>query len=654
MLDRLAVPIMLMTSALAFLIAPCVTAAPPPVREVFGDIAVAAESLEGPANHGYSDLRVVLTNRGPAARLVTLTLPKMNYGFGRGEIVLRSATRTVEVGPGETVRASLLLPWFPEVSGQGLGIAIDGRDADRPLSLNLPSSSAGRGYGRFYGRRPVAGPDVQPLVLTGPKVRTAFAAAANDPTALGGGLPSHTMRAPLQFVALDSPAAFWPTNWLSYSRYDGIVLTGDDVRDLPPAAQLAVWQFVECGGVLLVLGKVELPPPWKYLQTNLSALSIHEAGFGVCFVSDKADYADWDATVWQTLRSCLTESGAPWRNLKSVSEAHTAFPVVEDVGVPVRGLFVLMIVFAIVIGPLNMVVLTRMRRRLWMLATVPLISFVTCAAVFGYMAAAEGWNGHLRTAGLTLLEESSHRATTLGWTGFYSPLTPGDGLRFSPDMELTLQAAPQDMHGGSTDCTIDWSREQHLARGWVTARVPSIFMVRKAEVRRERVVLHRGKDGKLSMVNGLGADIRRFWYRDEQGGLFTATDVPAGGLAVLANAPEPPSSKPDPRTAEPGPAPKGVRVGPKVAIPLPPVDPAPAKRVVEPQPPGPGDLRALFTSDWLSAQRRLGETPAQALQPRSYLAELDDAPFIEDGLRNAKSRKCHSLVIGMNKEPEKE
>jgi hypothetical protein len=35
------------------------------------------------------------------------------------------------------------------------------------------------------------------------------------------------------------------------------------------------------------------------------------------------------------------------------------------------------------------------------------------------------------------------------------------------------------------------------------------------------------------------------------------------------------------------------------------------------------------------------------------MAEVDDSPFLDDALRNAKTRKCHAVVVGLLKETEK-
>jgi hypothetical protein len=291
--------------------------------------------------------------------------------------------------------------------------------------------------------------------------------------------------------------------------------------------------------------------------------------------------------------------------------------VVDNIGIPVKGLFVLMLCFGIAIGPVNLWLLTRWKRRIWMLWTVPVISATTCAAVFGFMILVEGWSGHLRTEAITVLDQTNHRAATIGWTAFYTPLTPGDGLRFEHDTELSFQHA-DNLHaygrGGGRACSLDWTDGQHLARGWVSARVPSHFKLRKNEVRRERVTVRRARDGSLSAVNGLGADVRQLWVADEKGNLYRCGPVEAGKSARLE------------------------ATGEKLDA---------GKEQLRP-------LRDLYTRHWTDAAKELRSTPLGHLPTLGYVADVEGAPFVEDGLRGASDRKTSSLVIGLLKEIENE
>src|SRR5262249_21311031 len=116
---------------------------------------------------------------------------------------------------------------------------------------------------------------------------------------------------------------------------------------------------------------------------------------------------------------------------------------------------------------------------------------------------------------------------------FYTPLTGSDGLHFGMDTELQAQFTQEGWRDSGTARTLDWTQEQHLASGWISPRVPSHFVLRKSEVRRERVTFTAGPEGTPSLVNGLGAEIEELYYADRQGRVFRAGPVPPGGQAVL-------------------------------------------------------------------------------------------------------------------------
>jgi hypothetical protein len=154
--------------------------------------------------------------------------------------------------------------------------------------------------------------------------------------------------------------------------------------------------------------------------------------------------------------------------------------------------------------------------------------------------------------------------------------------------------------------TVDWSSDQHLASGWVSARVPAHFLVRSGGHRLERLVTRPAGSGKLSATNGFGVPVSKLWLADAQGRLYTAADIPVGAEVELRP------------------------TGSQVALKL-------------------GALRQAYLRDWLSLVKQLEATPAEFLAPASYFAILDGAPFLEDGLRHAKQRQGRSAVLGIMK-----
>ncbi len=423
----------------------------------------------------------------------------------------------------------------------------------------------------------------------------------------------------------EEPVGNWSPRWLGYSRYDAVVLMEADLEGLErgpadsQAVRTALWQYVEAGGTLLVLGDgkdgaegpqprpLALPANWKSLPEPRNGVRVCHGGFGLCLHVPNRDTGKWNPDTWREVTAGWSRTAGPSRSLPSVQDANQDLPIIDDLGLPVRGLFVLLLLFTVAIGPCNLWLLARWKRRIWLLWTVPALSLFTCAVVFGYMIVAEGWQGRTRVLAFTLLDESSQRAVTLGRSASYSPLTPGDGLHFSQDTEVTTLG--MEGSGGSVAlCEIDWTRDQHLRRGWMSARVPAHFQLRRSEVKRlERLPVTREADGSPKEVtNQLGASIRKLYLADDKGRIFTAEAIGVGERAALNTT----------RMSVAGKNPLESR-------------------------------RQLYASnEWASLGRPAGH-PLKCLGPRTYLAVLESSPFLEPGLAGAVVRPTDSYVLGL-------
>jgi hypothetical protein len=123
-----------------------------------------------------------------------------------------------------------------------------------------------------------------------------------------------------------------------------------------------------------------------------------------------------------------------------------------------------MLAFVIIIGPVNIIYLSRHKRRTQMLWTIPAISFATTLLVFAYSLLHEGITPDTRIVGMTVLDQTSHHAVTIGGTAFYCPLTPSGGLHF--DFETEATPLIRIGYGSGTAREVDWTQSQHLGRGW--------------------------------------------------------------------------------------------------------------------------------------------------------------------------------------------
>src|SRR5262249_2168752 len=141
-------------------------------------------------------------------------------------------------------------------------------------------------------------------------------------------------------------------------------------------------------------------------------------------------------------------------------------------------------------------------------------------------------------------------------------------------------------YGRGNSREVDWTQAQHFGRGWVSARVPAHFYVRKSETRRERLEIET-QSGQTMVLNGLGAPIKNRWLGDGGSHVFVATNITAGQKILLA-----------------------------------------------------ASTQVLQKDEQLGAKGVLERCGAAAsitdgtpfLKPNTYVAELDENPFIENGL----------------------
>ncbi|HEU6447767.1 MAG TPA: hypothetical protein VFV23_04945 [Verrucomicrobiae bacterium] len=412
----------------------------------------------------------------------------------------------------------------------------------------------------------------------------------------------------IENLRAEMPVTEWSGDWLAYSPFDVVALASSDASAMPPSVSGALGDYLQAGGTVFLFGQNDLPATWRASKKNsLGDGAEFNIGFGHCFVFPAANVSALAPKTVQDLRDAVRESARYWQGLPDNSQsANGAFPVVANLKIPARGLVIIMLAFVVVIGPANIIFLNRRNRRTWMLWTIPAISLITTLLVFAYSLLREGITPDTRIAGLTVLDQATHRAATIGAMAFYCPLTPSGGLHFDFETEATpLVHVGYDRSGASRE--VDWTQTQNFRRGWVSARVPVYFHVRKTETRRERLQII-SEQGKLEMVNGFGAAIRSVWLADANGKVFQANNVAAGEKAALIASGNPPVSM------------RG----------------------------GVGEL--LRKLNFTAHDDSFANDVTQFLQPNTYIAQLNGNPFIENALgaaASAKRTRAEGIVFGI-------
>jgi hypothetical protein len=580
----------------------------------YEDVSVKVETVTaGSSITGYAEFRAIIINRSTAkSHRVTIEFSSMPYGAVR---------RTAEVAPSSAITIHLIAPGLSQA---GLAsVLIDGARQKEDVEVDFSRTNAwvSRSFNMSF-------------LLVSPNVDKN---GLMNEAAVVAGFKNRAGHDDVAYLAYKSPMPEWSANWVAYSSFDGVVITAEELREAPDAVRSALWRFTGCGGSLLVIGAMEIPEQWRSRRVNSVEVETEEAeeseetietggtapkkvsmnlsdatqtyyvGFGNVTIIDAATVKRILPAQWSAIKLSWNGSRPIEKPYRDIVDINKDFPVIERIGIPVRGLFVLMLIFVIVIGPINLIWLARRRAKIWMLWTVPAIALLTCLAVTGFAFLGEGLSATSRVETFTILDESSHRASTIGWTAFYAPITPSEGLHFSYDTELT-QVRPDVWYyyRRGDNRTIDLSNDQHLDSRWITARVPVYFKLRKSETRRERLTIRQDGGGAISVVNGLGSDVRELWLADRNGQVYSASGIRAGAEAKLSSA--------------------NLKLAGNNAR-----------------------LRELFTSsDWPGKIKEAALNPQNFLAPGCYLATLDASPFAEEGLEKVKTRKGRALVYGVS------
>lgn len=410
----------------------------------------------------------------------------------------------------------------------------------------------------------------------------------------------------VSFTQAEIPVAEWSDSWRSYSRFDGVALTADEFRSLPGPVREGLRDWVGAGGALLILGEAPLPAEWAPTSAKDMPIATDHSRFGEVMTTGGKSLKDLSGDEWVGIWLALHRTLQPWQRSMSPSDANREFPVVDNFAIPLRGLFVLILLFVIIIGPVNFWLLNRFKKRMFMLVTIPACAFVASVGVSGFALLSEGVSGKSRSASFTVLDEPLRRATTFGVEAFYAPLTPGGGLHFDAGTELTPILQPYSSDGVSR--SIDWTTDQHLRQGWVVSRVPSHFLLRKVESRRERLTIINEPDGRVTVVNSLGAGITELTLMDARGNLHQGKNIGAGARVTLTAGGQKLPNRSD-------------------------------------------ELRKLYQENFVASLNDLTSINGRTLYllaPNRYVAVLEGAPFIENSPLKGGSKKAASVVLGIS------
>ncbi len=329
-----------------------------------------------------------------------------------------------------------------------------------------------------------------------------------------------------------------PPRWQLLSGFDliRVALAGGEIR---PESQAVLTAYLSMGGRVVLVGNPGSP------DSILGRLIAEGEGTSK-FRKGRSGFGQWAWVADQkelyrlpkSFKTWLADSGF-WlarakRHSGSAPDDFYRKLHIPGLGeVPVRLFFFLILVFAVLVGPVNLIYWRRKKKPQMLLLSVPVAGIAFTALILTYGFIAEGFDikGSIRS--MTLLDQRDHRAVNLTQRTLFAGLGPdkldlGPGTHLETDDRTRQWRAPQthilDMdldHGNRLSGTILPSRTETNLVTWTHSKTRERLAFQRTEGGNYRVIetgglvrntgqgdiVFRDLDGKYWVSNQSGADL---------------------------------------------------------------------------------------------------------------------------------------------------
>ena len=324
-----------------------------------------------------------------------------------------------------------------------------------------------------------------------------------------------------------------PTSWLGYTSVQSVVVGPREweLMEAPQRAALLTWT---AAGGDLVLADADLSvlfPDASQRPNVTDGVAEHFFGRIHLFPSTDIDAAGFDNTLASIEKRTPDPSWVlPLRPIATGTGTGFRLPIPGVDGVPAGAYLTLLTLFAVLIGPVNHIVLRRRQQQALIVLTTPLIAAVFIVLLGGYVVAIEGFGIRGRILSLTLLDQEKSQAVTRATVSLYAAgRAPSGGLRFPRDVAVfptPVDGAPP------VGEMLDLSEVQQFSSGLLMARSPSNFETIAFRPARERLSF-TVENGRVRVSNGLGATVSRLRFRDRGRSYSLAASLQPGAASLL-------------------------------------------------------------------------------------------------------------------------
>jgi len=501
---------------------------------------------------GYVPVRFDITNLGND-RVIDIVGEGSRYfsgaaGSGTGTMLVRQSVR---LSHGDHVRLTVPVPVFANLENIRFEIFEGNRSLQRftyegiqsrepsvdaaALIVADPGSPLGAVAShlqrRLVGRGSVA---VYGSVVAGAPVRAVVSGAAS------GASIGRTLSAPTLDTVIE-PSRL-PTNWLGFTSLRAVVIGASEWKALSDVQQAAILTWVAAGGdvvfvdgdlaTLLPSAKGEPATDPDRVQARYFFGRVHVLTSAALVAAGMVKMLAATTLAHDVYWALPVNTTPDWGTIDTHG-FRLGIPGIT--GVPARVYLGILLLFSVLIGPVNYWWLRRRRQLVLFILTVPAISMAFVVVLLGYAVVGEGFDVQGRAVTFTILDQQTRQASTRATVSLYAAgMTPSGGLGFARDAAV-FPIGP-DGAGPRGTLSLDLTDTQRFTQGLVQARAPTNYEEIAFRPARERLTFSQDAGG-TSVTNGLDAPVAALLYRVGATLYRLTGPLPSGGRQTLASGP---------------------------------------------------------------------------------------------------------------------
>ena len=457
------------------------------------------------ARNGALPFRVNIINNTGADRVWNVEISEGNSGR-----TLRTVTdQRVEVRDGATVETEIILPFAPEFTAYSYRNVFT-----KITSPGLPSVERNTGYQTVTNIPTIAMSQRLGQRSLSTLDKTVKQRNSNDP----------------RFANSYNPQQL-STDWRAYTALDYLLIDLESWRQIDQAQRRAILEWVRLGGILDIFGTEDDLSGHNH-STHFDALKIE----GLLHTRPTHSYARLSLGIinlkkWNgnEVDSTLTADyrSSPYRSQEITNNYDTSWDLADDFGSRNFNntlIFVLLLIFAILVAPVNLFYFAAPGKRHRLFVTTPIISLAACVIVILIIFFSDGLGGRgyriafadLQSGGgemrLYITQEQVSRTGVMIRTDFENERIPAiDPVNLRDSEFNTLKP------NSGTNLTFRYDRERYNG-GFFRSRSEQGFSLRAVEPTRARIEqTGTQEDGAPKLVSSFPSTIEKLVYHAPDG-----------------------------------------------------------------------------------------------------------------------------------------